>query len=261
MKKGHAITLGIVAGVIILILTAIVGYLSGKNTHRPQAISVTNTPPPTIVVQTNAPSQVDMLAAEVEALKAANEEREARVQRLLALNEEVRRERETNVITIPVTVNVTNTPSSVTINGTFNVGGSSEAKKAATSLMERRRAPKTRTPMYTITNSTSSVTVSGTTTVSETHTSVQNFLPPGRRSLLGVILWGRANPIPTTVPSGQSVQQGQPPTPIVVVQQPYGYGYPSGYGGGDGYGYPYSRVPAYSGSCERKLFGVRFHTR
>src|SRR3989338_823945 len=109
MKKGHAITLGIVAGVIILILTAIVGYLSGKNTHRPQAISVTNTPPPTIVVQTNAPSQVDMLAAEVEALKAANEEREARVQRLLALNEEVRREREmaTNTVIVPITVNVT----------------------------------------------------------------------------------------------------------------------------------------------------------
>ena len=253
MKKEHAI-LVIVTATSIFLTSLFSRFIFSPRETTP-AVVATNAPPPIIAAQTNAPAtQVDLLAAELEELKAKERTREERLQRLLALNEEVRRERETNIITVPVTVNVTNA-SPVVINGTFNIGGSSvpPARKQA-----EPKAPKTktRTPMYTITNSTSSVTVSGTTTVSETHTSVQNFLPPGRRSLLGVILGGRANPIPTTMPSGQSVQQGQPPTPVVVVQQPYRYGY----GGGYGYGYPYRRMPAQSGE-NRRLFGVHFHTR
>src|SRR3989344_4101288 len=112
--------------------------------------------------------------------------------------------------------------------------------------------------MYTITNSTSSVTTNGTNTTSVVNTQTQSFLKPQRRwSLMGLV-FGEKDPIPTTVPSGQSVQQGHSQAPVVVVQQPYGYGgYPYGYGYAGGYGYPYRRVPAQSGEC-RQLFGVRF---
>ena len=220
------------------------------------------TPPSTGSVSNNtaitaALNQIELLSTELKELKAKEKAREEMVQRLLKLNEEVRRERATNIITVPVTVIVTNSPPSAQ----QPVPTNKAVKPVKKPLSPKSQTTKTRVPMYVITNSTSSVTVTGTNTVSETHTSVQNYLPPGRRSLLGVILGGRANPISTTVPSGQSVQQGEPPTPVVVVQQPYGYGY-GGYGyGGYGYGYPYSRVPAYSQSCERRLFGVRFHAR
>lgn len=249
--------------VIICSLAIWLAYTKGRNaalattlasiqTNRPPVVAVTNAP---VSVQTNAPpSQVDLLAAEVRALKAANEEREAMVKRLLALNEEVRRERATNVITVPVTVIVTNSPPSAP------QVPSKESKKGGTVLMEKSQKSKTRVPMYTVTNYTSSVTVTGTNTVSQTNTSVQNFLRPPRRSLLGYILGGSAGPISTDTPSGNSVQQGYPPTPVIIVEQPaYGYGYPYGYGGG--YGYPYARMPVYGQSCDRRLFGVRFHTR
>ncbi|TSC84518.1 MAG: hypothetical protein G01um101417_183 [Parcubacteria group bacterium Gr01-1014_17] len=263
MKKTHSIVF-IVAIITIALLMIVmrVGYVRGKNAGLTamRATTQTNQPPVVakVAVPTNAPSQIDLLAAEVKALKAANEEREAMVNRLFKLNEEVQRERATNTVIVPVTVNVTNSQPSVVIQGTLNVGNplapqSVPTKKAAT--------PKGRVPMYVITNSTSSVKVSGTNTVSETNTSVQNFLHPGRRSLLGVIMGGRSNPIPTDTPSGESVQQGRPPTPVIVVQQPYGYGYQYGYGGGYGYGYPYQRAPVYNQSCERRLFGVRFHSR
>lgn len=269
MKKEYAITLGIIAGVIILVLTTMVGYLSGKNksltnipaaavqTNHPPSVSTTNAP---VAVQTNTTaSQVDLLAAELRALKAANEEREARVQRLLALNEEVRREREmpTNVIIIPVTVNVTNSPPSVTINGTLNVGNSpsttvSPSKKKTSGV----RAPKTRTPMYVVTNTTSSVTTTGTNVSSVVNTQTQSFLKPQRRwSVLGLLI-GEKDPISTSVPSGQSVQQGYPAPQITVVESPYPYN-PYGYG----YGSPYRSMYSGYGSSEKRLFGYRFHSR
>lgn len=260
MKKEQAITFGIVAGLAILAL----GYFMGKNTrltnasvvvqtNKPPVVLTTNTPP-SIAPPTNAPaqaSQIDLLAAEVKALKTVNEEREAMVNRLFKLNEEVQRERATvtNHITVPINITVTNTSPAVNINGTLNIGGSSVTKKV--------REPKTRVPMYVVTNSTSSVTTTGTNTTSVVNTQTQSFLKPGRRwSVMGFI-FGEKDPIPTTVPSGQSIQQGYPPTPVIVVEQPTYYygGYPYGYG------YPYQRVPVYNQSCERRLFGVRFHTR
>ncbi|MDP3661721.1 MAG: hypothetical protein Q8R17_02640 [bacterium] len=270
MKKEIKILVGVTASAIIL--TAIGTWLITKpqTTQTVRLAVPTTNALPIVAVPTNAPataSQVDLLAAEVKALKAANEEREARVQRLLKLNEETQRERATSipVITVPLTVIVTNPPPMWNINGTLNIGGSSspqtpskESKKGGGALMEKSQKSKTLVPMYTITNSTSTVSVTGTNTVSVTNTSVQNFLRPGKRSLLGVILGGRANPISTDTPSGNSVQQGHPPTPVIIVEQPYGYGYPYGYGG---YRSPYQPVYSGYGSSERRLFGVHFHTR
>ena len=109
-------------------------------------------------------------------------------------------------------------------------------------------APKsagTRSPMYVVTNYTSSVTTTGTNKVSVVNTQTQSFLKPQRRwSLMGLV-FGEKDPIPTTVPSGQSVQQGEPAPNIIVVEQPYGYGY------------PYARVPARSWE-HRRLLGVRY---
>ena len=121
-------------------------------------------------------------------------------------------------------------------------------------------APKsagTHAPMYTITNQTSSVTTTGTNTTSVVNTQTQNFLKPQRRySLLGLLI-GEKDPIPTSVPSGQSVQEGHPQPPVVVVEQPYGYPYGYGYGGYGHSGYSYARMPARSREC-RRLFGVGF---
>ena len=120
------------------------------------------------------------------------------------------------------------------------------------------RSAGTRSPMYTVTNtSTTAKKVAGIEVSSETHTSTQNFLKPRRQSSLLGLLIGEANPIPTQVPSGQSVQEGHPQPPVVVVEQPYGYPYGYGYGGYGHSGYSYARVPARSGEC-RQLFGVRF---
>lgn len=283
MKKEHAITLGIIAGVIILVLTTMVAYMSGKNksltsipslaapTNHPPLVSMTNAPVP-VAVQTNTTaSQVDLLAAELKALKAANEEREAMLNRLLKLNEEIRRERETNTITVPVTVNVTNSPPSVTINGVINISDRSAQQSVPTNKVTapakktktpRAQAPKTQTrvPMYTITNSTSSVTTTGTNVSSIVNTQTQSFLKPQRRwSVLGLLI-GEKDPISTSVPSGQSVQQGYPAPQVTVVESPYLYGYPYGYGYG-GYRSPYQPVYSGYGSSERRLFGVRFHSR
>lgn len=275
MKKNLEIMILVMAIVVILALTLALRHSRNKNeslaaaltatqTNHPPAVSTTNAPPSasntvaaaTVVAQTNAPSpsQIDLLAAEVKALKAANEEREARVQRLLKLNEEVRRERATNTVTVtvPVTVIITNSPPSA-----LQVP-SKESKKGGAVLMEKAQKPKTRAPMYVVTNTTSSVTTTGTNVTSVVNTQTQSFLKPQRRwSVMGLV-FGEKDPIPTTVPSGQSVQQGYPAPQVTVVESPYGYGYPYGYGG---YRSPYQ--PVYSGysSCERRLFGVRFHAR
>ena len=119
------------------------------------------------------------------------------------------------------------------------------------------RSAGTHSPMYTITNRSETVTVTGTNAVKVANVSEQGFLKPRRQwSLLGLLI-GEANPIPTQVPSGQSVQEGHPQPPVVVVEQPYGYPYGYGYGGYGHSGYSYARMPARSGEC-RQLFGVRF---
>lgn len=217
---------------------------------------------------TEAFAKIESLSAEVKALKAAREDREAMVKRLLALNEQVRREREmaaTNIINAPVTVNVTNSPPSVMVNTPVTVTVPSapqapnvEQKKGGAALMERSSKPKTRAPMYTITNQTSSVTVSGTNLVSATtNTVVKNYLYPPKRSFFGAIFGGRVEPIPTDMPSGQSFQQGYSAPQVAVVEQPpvYYSGYPYAYSYPYAYGYG-----GYGGGC-RRLFGVRFHTR
>lgn len=262
MKKEHKILVGaVLAATILTALVTSLVFVKNKKINQPSAVTVTNTP---VAVQTNAPavSQVDLLAAEVKALKAANEEREAKVKRLLALNEEVRREREmlTNAVIVPVTVNVTNSPPSVTINGAIHIGGSSgqqapskETQKGGAVLMEKSQKSKTRTPMYVVTNYTSSVTTTGTNTSSVVNTQVQTFLKPQRRwSVLGLLI-GEKDPISTSVPSGQSVQQGYPAPQITVVESPYPYGY--------GYRSPYQPVYSGYGSSEKRLFGYRFKSR
>ncbi len=111
-----------------------------------------------------------------------------------------------------------------------------------------QKSASTRSPMYVVTNTTSSVTTTGTNVVSVVNSQTQSFLKPQRRwSVMGLV-FGEKDPIPTQVPSGQSVQQGEPAPNIIVVEQPYGYGY---------YRYPYARVPAYSGE-QRRLFGRKF---
>lgn len=245
-----AIVLAMLSGGVFFIRKQNAGLraeLEATETNRPPTVLTTNA---LVAVQTNAPeSQIDFLLSEVKALRAANEEREARVQRLLKLNEEVQRERAmvTNHITVPVNVTVTNSPPSVNINGTINVGGSTKTPVMA-------RTAKMRVPMYVVTNSTSSVTTTGTNVSSVVNTQTQSFLKPQRRwSVMGLI-FGEKDPISTTVPSGQSIQQGYPAPQVVVVEQPaYGYSY--------GHRYPYRYAPTYNQPCERRLFGVRFHTR
>lgn len=109
---------------------------------------------------------------------------------------------------------------------------------------------------------TTTFTNGPTNVVSVSNASQQGFFKP-RWSIWGLIFGD--SPTPTAVPSRYSVENGQPPAPIVVVEQPYpynpyGYGYGgSYYGGGYGYGgYPYRRVYYGEGGQSRTLFGYQF---